>query len=863
MRNECGTGDSASAGAAEQGIGPRIGIDGEKEFRQELQNINQQLRTLGSEMKAVTSSFEDGDKSEKALAAQTDVLNRQIDAQKQKLQQLQNGLDASIKKYGEADTRTLRWQQAVNEATASLNKMESQLGDLDNELNGGFLDKLKSQISDLAGDGPLGTLISGGGLGGLLSKGLAVGAVVGGVQQLTGAMFDLVDSTQEYRTIMASLESSSTAAGYSAEQTAQTYGRLQSVLGDTQTAATATANLQAIGLSQEQLMTVTDAAIGAWARYGDSIPIDGLAESINETIQAGQVTGTFADVLNWAGTSEDDFNAKLAEANSTSERANIVMQELANQGLAEAGAAWIENNQDITEANAATDKMDQALARLGEKLAPVAAGLKDLGADAINFLIDQVENAINTLVNLPEKAKEAGEDIIEGLWNGINDMGDWIAGKIQSFGDGVLQSIKDFFGIASPSKVMRDQVGVMIARGLALGIEKGQSTVEKTAVQLGQAITDEITKVNNEISRLEQEAIDQQADAELAEREKKLRELYDELGRAEVDERQSILDEIAEFQAEWDAEQVEKAREAEKEAAQARLEELESFQDEYQKALEDIQNSQEDMASKLRDYGDLFEEADGRLELTDLRDQISQIREYGNALESLRGRGVSDSLLSEITSLDIGDATQYTRQLLQMTDEEYSEYINLWEQKQAEAQRVAEAFYSSELSALDSEYVQKIPETLSDLKGQLVAIGQDSALGLAEGFESEAGSVRSAFVDTIQKALDAAKASMGIHSPSTVWRDEVGANMALGMGEGFLRQMEAMADTITSSIPTPTVDTVNNAAAGMVNGLSALGGLGGNFRIEIPVIIDGKEFYRATIDDLRAVQRANPEVVKT
>lgn len=844
-------------------IGPRIGIDGEKEFRQELQNINQQLRTLGSEMKAVTSSFEDGDKSEKALAAQTDVLNRQIDAQKQKLQQLQNGLDASIKKYGEADTRTLRWQQAVNEATASLNKMESQLGDLDNELNGGFLDKLKSQISDLAGDGPLGTLISGGGLGGLLSKGLAVGAVVGGVQQLTGAMFDLVDSTQEYRTIMASLESSSTAAGYSAEQTAQTYGRLQSVLGDTQTAATATANLQAIGLSQEQLMTVTDAAIGAWARYGDSIPIDGLAESINETIQAGQVTGTFADVLNWAGTSEDDFNAKLAEANSTSERANIVMQELANQGLAEAGAAWIENNQDITEANAATDKMDQALARLGEKLAPVAAGLKDLGADAINFLIDQVENAINTLVNLPEKAKEAGEDIIEGLWNGINDMGDWIAGKIQSFGDGVLQSIKDFFGIASPSKVMRDQVGVMIARGLALGIEKGQSTVEKTAVQLGQAITDEITKVNNEISRLEQEAIDQQADAELAEREKKLRELYDELGRAEVDERQSILDEIAEFQAEWDAEQVEKAREAEKEAAQARLEELESFQDEYQKALEDIQNSQEDMASKLRDYGDLFEEADGRLELTDLRDQISQIREYGNALESLRGRGVSDSLLSEITSLDIGDATQYTRQLLQMTDEEYSEYINLWEQKQAEAQRVAEAFYSSELSALDSEYVQKIPETLSDLKGQLVAIGQDSALGLAEGFESEAGSVRSAFVDTIQKALDAAKASMGIHSPSTVWRDEVGANMALGMGEGFLRQMEAMADTITSSIPMPTVDTVNNAAAGMVNGLSALGGLGGNFRIEIPVIIDGKEFYRATIDDLRAVQRANPEVVKT
>ena len=51
-------------------IGPKIGIDGEKEFRQELTNINQQLRTLGSEMKAVTSSFEAGDRSEEALAAQ-------------------------------------------------------------------------------------------------------------------------------------------------------------------------------------------------------------------------------------------------------------------------------------------------------------------------------------------------------------------------------------------------------------------------------------------------------------------------------------------------------------------------------------------------------------------------------------------------------------------------------------------------------------------------------------------------------------------------------------------------------------------------------------------------------------------------
>lgn len=434
-------------------IGPKIGIDGEKEFRQQLTNINQQIRTLGSEMKAVTSAFDAGDKSEEALAAQTDVLNRQIDAQRQKLQQLQKGLDAATSKYGEADTKTLRWAQAVNDARTDLNKLEAQLKSTTSEVDdlGDSMDDASSgggimgKLSGLLGGGSGGGL---GALGGVLGKALPVAGVVAGVQQLGSAMFDLVESTQEYRTIMASLEQSSTAAGYNAEQTAQTYERLQSVLGDTQTAATATANLQAIGLSQEDLMTVTDAAIGAWARYGDSIPIDSLAESINETIQAGTVTGTFADVLNWAGTNEDDFNAKLEAANSTSERANIVLQELANQGLAETGQAWIENNKDITSMNTATDKMDQAMARLGGTLAPLAAGIKSLGADAINFLLDRADDAVGFFSGLPDRALTWGKDLIDSFVNGIKSKISAVTNSVKN----VAGKVADFLGFSEPKE---------------------------------------------------------------------------------------------------------------------------------------------------------------------------------------------------------------------------------------------------------------------------------------------------------------------------------------------------------------------------------------------------------------------------
>ena len=361
-------------------IGPKIGIDGEAEFRKELNNINQQLKTLGSEMKSVTSAFDAGDDAEKSLAEQTRILNQQIDTQEQKLKQLQKGLEQATEKFGKADSNTLRWQQAVHEATAELNRMKTQLNNVENGV-----EDMTDAVDDSSGSFQ--------GFGKALVAGLSVGAVVNGVKELAAAMLDLVSNTQEYRTIMGSLEISSQNAGYTAEQTSETYKKLYGVLGDTQTAATATANLQAIGLSQSQLMAVTNAAIGAWATYGDSIPIDGLAEAINETIQAGTVTGTFADVLNWAGESEDAFNEKLAEAETKAERTNLVMQALANQGLAAAGVAWQQNNQDIVAVNEAQAELDEAMGRLGELLAPLAADIINFGADAIGALVDWLKQA--------------------------------------------------------------------------------------------------------------------------------------------------------------------------------------------------------------------------------------------------------------------------------------------------------------------------------------------------------------------------------------------------------------------------------------------------------------------------------------
>ena len=86
-------------------IGPKIGIEGESEFRAAITNINQNIKTLGTEMKAVTSAYDRNDQSAEKLTAQNEVLNKQIDAQKEKLAKLNEGLTEATKAFGENDNQ--------------------------------------------------------------------------------------------------------------------------------------------------------------------------------------------------------------------------------------------------------------------------------------------------------------------------------------------------------------------------------------------------------------------------------------------------------------------------------------------------------------------------------------------------------------------------------------------------------------------------------------------------------------------------------------------------------------------------------------------------------------------------------------
>ena len=416
-------------------ISTSIKLDGEAEFKKQLSNVNGELKNLKSDMQLVSAEFDGQANSLEALTAKDKILRAEFEQQQEKVRALAEALEETSEAYGENDRRVDGYRRQLNQAKVDLIKMERALQDNDRYMDEArrstdkaahSIDGFGKEAKDAAG----GMDSMGGGVKDFISKiggikgAIVGGAVVGSLVAVKDAIMGVVESTAEYRKIMGTLEISSQNAGYTALETEEAYRKLYSVLGDTQTAATTVANLQAIGMEQDDLMKVVNASIGAWATYGDSIPIDGLAEAINETIKAGQVTGVFADVLNWAGVSEDEFNAKLEAASTQGQRQNIVLQELARQGLAEAGRGWIEANEDIVAMNAAQADWEEATGRLGEALAPAATALVTFGTGAVQVVTDMViaaSAAIEEFIQWFDKMSQKVDTADE--WNGAPTWG--------------------------------------------------------------------------------------------------------------------------------------------------------------------------------------------------------------------------------------------------------------------------------------------------------------------------------------------------------------------------------------------------------------------------------------------------------
>lgn len=207
---------------------------------------------------------------------------------------------------------------------------------------------------------------------------VAAGAAVSG---LAAAFVALDGATEEYRVAQGKLNAGFQAAGFSADVARKSYRNFYAILGDTDTATEASQLLANMAKDEEEVTKWARIAAGVHGTFGDSLPIEGLVESANETARTGKVTGVFADALNWVGIMEDDFNAKLEQTTDVSKRNRLIMDTL-SASYDTAATSFYKNNQQVIDARRNQATLDETLAKVGDTSANVKNRLWELAGAA-------------------------------------------------------------------------------------------------------------------------------------------------------------------------------------------------------------------------------------------------------------------------------------------------------------------------------------------------------------------------------------------------------------------------------------------------------------------------------------------------
>jgi len=449
-----------------ENIGPKIGIEGEAEYKKQLDKIIQQSKELASEMKTVTSEFDKNDKSQENLTAQSEVLTKQIKNQKKRIELLSKGYEKTEKEldklqkaakdaseeFGENSEEAIKAAAAfekqekaasrsrieMNNATTVLNKMERQFDGLQSELQKSASEsedfaEAVEEIGDAAEESSGGFTVMKGALSGLVSGGIQ--AAAGAAEEFVESIVDMAEETEEYRAMQAKLSGSAESFGYSVDFAKEKYKEFYSYLGDDQMATNAITNLMGLQTSQESLTDLTEAATAVWTAYGDSIPIEGLTESMNETAQVAAVTGNLADALNWAGISEDEFNLRLAELATTQERADFIAQTL-NDTYGKSKQVYDDLTEGIRNAKDAEAEFKEKQAEIGEAAEPIREAIVRMKTKGLDILQPAVEFVADLLEDFGDSANDASKKMYDAI-----DASDEMGKSLKETGEELEESV--------------------------------------------------------------------------------------------------------------------------------------------------------------------------------------------------------------------------------------------------------------------------------------------------------------------------------------------------------------------------------------------------------------------------------------
>ena len=451
-----------------------------------ISEANKQIKLANAEFKAASAGMDDWSKSSAGISAKLKQLdtvlaneNKKLESYKEQLQKIEEASNENGKRANELKTKlqqlasqgvsktseeykkyekalndvekeqmanqsaadklkitVLNQQAAVNKTEKEIRNYTTALNDLESESNqaGNATDNLNDDLRDTnsaTSEADGGFTILKGTLANLTAN--VISNAISKISELASSLFDMIEATEEYRSMMAKLSGSSETYGYSTQFAKEQFKEFYKYLGDNQMATNAITNLMGIATSTDDLTRIAEGATAVWATYGDSIPIESLTEAINETINVGKVTGTFADTINWAGLTnqqfasilgdgtkaqaafnksikdgeaqEDAFSAALAATSDQGERANIVANFL-NDVYGSSKATYDELNGAMLDANASELNLIDSQSKLAEVVSPVKDVFTQLKTQALEAILPIVSDLAQKFLDLKNYLQE-------------------------------------------------------------------------------------------------------------------------------------------------------------------------------------------------------------------------------------------------------------------------------------------------------------------------------------------------------------------------------------------------------------------------------------------------------------------------
>lgn len=376
-----------------------------------LKETNKKSRELESELKAVDKALKLDPNNVTLVKQKQDLLKDSIKETKSKLDVLkeaQSQVTAQYKK-GEIDAGQYRAFQRELETTKSkLSSLKDEKKNV-NAIGTAFKkakDKVEPVIKKVEKVGSA--------IGGAASKAVKFTATLGkidtamigkaadgfkkytqtigvGLAAVTTALAANVETSREWNSDMTKLKTNAETSGNNFDFMKSKMQDLVAITGESDSSIEALSNLMAVGFSDEQMTPAINALSGAVEKFPDTLKIESLSDSLQETLATGAATGQFSELIGRMGDSVDDFNAGLQSCTSEAERQQYALDWLANSGLSEINDEYQSANKSTLDYERASFELQDALASLGTAFTPVMAGAKGMAADFLTKSLPAVQ----------------------------------------------------------------------------------------------------------------------------------------------------------------------------------------------------------------------------------------------------------------------------------------------------------------------------------------------------------------------------------------------------------------------------------------------------------------------------------------